>query len=168
MTNFVRPVSLPPQCASDMAAGANAVGAAIAAALAGVGPGGDPAAARVSDLEQQQRDLTAARRANARDLRNEQKKRKRLQEKARSLSTDDLQDILIARAAAGAKAKARPKPKAKAKAAAAAAAGGDDPAAAAAVDDPAAAAAAGDPAAAAAADDPAAAAAADEAAREEY
>jgi hypothetical protein len=150
-----------------MAAGANAVGAAIAAALAGVGPGGDPAAARVSDLEQQQRDLTAARRANARDLRNEQKKRKRLQEKARSLSTDDLQDILIARAAAGAKAKARPKPKAKAKAAAAAA-GGDDPAAAAAVDDPAAAAAAGDPAAAAAADDPAAAAAADEAAREEY
>jgi hypothetical protein len=149
-----------------MAAGANAVGAAIAAALAGVGPGGDPAAARVSDLEQQQRDLTAARRANARDLRNEQKKRKRLQEKARSLSTDDLQDILIARAAAGAKAKARPKPKAKAKAAAAA--GGDDPAAAAAVDDPAAAAAAGDPAAAAAADDPAAAAAADEAAREEY
>jgi hypothetical protein len=151
-----------------MAAGANAVGAAIAAALAGVGPGGDPAAARVSDLEQQQRDLTAARRANARDLRNEQKKRKRLQEKARSLSTDDLQDILIARAAAGAKAKARPKPKAKAKAAAAAAAGGDDPAAAAAVDDPAAAAAAGDPAAAAAADDPAAAAAADEAAREEY
>ena len=167
MTNFVRPVSLPPQCASDMAAGANAVGAAIAAALAGVGPGGDPAAARVSDLEQQQRDLTAARRANARDLRNEQKKRKRLQEKARSLSTDDLQDILIARAAAGAKAKARPKPKAKAKAAAAAA-GGDDPAAAAAVDDPAAAAAAGDPAAAAAADDPAAAAAADEAAREEY
>jgi hypothetical protein len=168
VTNFVRPVSLPPQCASDMAAGANAVGAAIAAALAGVGPGGDPAAARVSDLEQQQRDLTAARRANARDLRNEQKKRKRLQEKARSLSTDDLQDILIARAAAGAKAKARPKPKAKAKAAAAAAAGGDDPAAAAAVDDPAAAAAAGDPAAAAAADDPAAAAAADEAAREEY
>ena len=39
MTNFVRPVSLPPQGASDMAAGANAVGAAIAAALAGVACG---------------------------------------------------------------------------------------------------------------------------------
>ena len=44
-----------------------------------------------------------------RELRNEERKRRRLVEKARSLSTEDLVTILGARAAAKAKAKAKAK-----------------------------------------------------------
>lgn len=115
--------------AAGAAPAAGAAGHAIAAALAGIGAGDDPAARRLADLQQQDRDLKAAKRANTHAIKNEQRKTQRLKERAKTLSTEDLQDILIQRAAAAAKAKAKPKAKAKAAvvpAAAAAAAPADD------------------------------------------
>ena len=87
-------------------------------------------------LHAQQRDLTAQRRANAKELAKEERKRKRALEQARGLSDEDLIGIIASRASAKAKAQtkgaAKAKAKAKAKAAAgAAAAGPADPAAAA-------------------------------------
>ena len=95
----------------------------VAAALAGVAAGDDPAARGMAQLQVDHRDLLQQRKANAQAIKNEVKKNKRLKDKAKNLSTADLQDILIQRAAAAAKPKAKPKAKAKA---AAVPAGHDD------------------------------------------
>ena len=97
-------------------------GGAIAAALAGVVAGDVPAANRMAGLQAAQRQLRQPKKANASALKNELKRTKRLKEKAKNLSTADLQDILIQRAVAKAKAKPKAAPKA---APAAALAGGD-------------------------------------------
>ena len=104
--------------AGGLAAGAAPAGGgpglAIAAALAGVAAGDDPAAMRMAQLQVDHRQLLQQRKANAQAIKNEVKKNKRLKDKAKNLSTADLQDILIQRAAAAAKPKAKPKAKAKA------------------------------------------------------
>ena len=105
--------------------------AAIAAALAGVGAADDPAALRLQNLQQEYQNLAAARKQNAKEMRSEKKKVKRLKDKAKNLSTTDLQDILIARAAEAAKGKGKGKGKAKGKAMPGAAAGAPPAAAAA-------------------------------------
>ena len=86
-----------------------------AAALAAVGAAGDPDGAWLAQLLQQQKDLKAQKRTNALAIRNESRKKQRLVEKAKALSTAELLEVVGVRAAAEAKAKA----KAKAKAAAA-------------------------------------------------
>ena len=70
---------------------------------------GDPNYTALKDLTGHRRDLQKRRDALNRQLRNTEKKRTRLLERARSLSSDDLLAIVAARAAA----KAKPKPKAK-------------------------------------------------------
>ena len=81
------------------------------ALLAGVG---DEAGGRIAALEEQRRRLAAERKEVLRTLRNEQRKRKRLIEKAKTLTNSDLMEVLGARAAAKAKAVAKAKAKAKA------------------------------------------------------
>ena len=102
-----------------------------AAVLAAVGGVGDAGADRIAQLAQQQRDLLEDRRRVSSELRNETKKRKRLMEQAKKLSTADLVAVLGARQNAQANPKAKAKGKAKAKAAAAAVAAGAAAAAAA-------------------------------------
>ena len=92
--------------------------AAAAAALAALG-GADPAADELARLRQQQIDLAAQRRATAKALAREERKRKRALDLARGLSDEDLIGIIASRASAKAKAKAKGKAKAKAKAKAA-------------------------------------------------
>ena len=75
---------------------------------------GDPGAHQ-QELEARRKQILRERDEVRRALRNEDRKRQRLIEKAKGLSNQDLMDILAARAAA--KAKAKPKAKAKAKAA---------------------------------------------------
>ena len=76
---------------------------------------GDEQAQRAAALEERRRALQEERKALAKEIRNEERKRKRRLEKARGLSTDDLLEIAASRAAQ-AKAKAGGKAKAKAKA----------------------------------------------------
>ena len=64
---------------------------------------------RIAQLRAQQATIHEERKRVQRELRNEERKRRRLVEKARSLSTEDLVTILGARAAAKAKAKAKAK-----------------------------------------------------------
>ena len=79
--------------------------------------GDDPAArARLQQLEDQQRQLQAAKKRLAKDIANEQRKKARLMEKARGLSDADLAAIIGERAAVAAKAKAKAKAAAKGKA----------------------------------------------------
>ena len=112
--------------AAAAAAAANPAALQLAAAVAGVGAGDDPAAVRLTQLQQDQQRLAAQKRTNTQLIKNELKKKQRLKDKARQLSTQELQEVLVSRAAAEAtakaKAKAKPKPKAKAKAVAAPAA----------------------------------------------
>jgi hypothetical protein len=119
------------------------VGAAVpaghAAVLAAVGGVGDAAANRIQQLAQQKRDLANQRKRVASELKNEQKKKQRIMNKAKTLDTADLVQILAVRAAAKAKPKAKGKAKAKAKGAVAgggAAHAGGGAAAVAAVPDP--------------------------------
>ena len=69
---------------------------------------------RISQLRAEQRALREDAKAVSQRLRNEQRKRRRLMEKARNLNTEDLVMILGARAAAKGMAKAKAKAKAKA------------------------------------------------------
>ena len=77
---------------------------------------GDQGLEQLTDLENRRKRLYAEREALQKDIRNAERKRLRLIEKARGLSDTDLLDIMATRAAA--KAKAHAKAKAKAKAAA--------------------------------------------------
>jgi peptidoglycan hydrolase CwlO-like protein len=87
---------------------------------------GDPISSALKDLGDQRSRLRKQRDDLNRHIRNEEKKRARLIERARNLSNDDLLSIMGSRAVATAKAKPKAKGKAKAKAADAsgAAAGG--------------------------------------------
>ena len=76
---------------------------------------GDEQAQRAAALEERRRALQEERKSLAKEIRNEERKRKRRLEKARGLSNDDLLEIAASRAAQ-AKAKAGGKAKAKAKA----------------------------------------------------
>ena len=60
----------------------------------------------MESLEKQRADLQAARTQLSKEIRRENKKRKRLVSKAKGLSEDDLMNVLIMKAQAKAKAKA--------------------------------------------------------------
>ena len=79
--------------------------------------GAAPAAAELARLRQLRTDLAEQRKANAKALAGEERKRKRALDLARGLSDEDLIGIIASRASAKAKAKAKAKGKAKAKAA---------------------------------------------------
>ena len=81
----------------------------IAAARALLEAAGDAPMDRVAALQQQKRDLQAQRSAVAKAIKNEAKKRRRVLDRAKTLSTDDLLSVVAARAAAKAKAKAKGK-----------------------------------------------------------
>ena len=76
---------------------------------------GDASAGRLETLAAEQRRLLAERRRVQADIVKEGKKRKRLMEKARSLSDADLLSVIASRAQAKAQAKTKAKAKAKAK-----------------------------------------------------
>ena len=76
---------------------------------------GDVRGARLAALRQRESELLAERRLLARETKNEDRKRRRLMERARGLSFDDLHLIVDQMAVAKAKAAAKPKPKPKAK-----------------------------------------------------
>jgi len=88
-------------------------GVAVWAAAAAVG---DVLGNRLKEMGDRRNELKRERDQLAKDLRNSQKRRDRLIEKARGLSDQDLMDILAQRAQANAKAAAKPKAKPKAKA----------------------------------------------------
>ena len=75
---------------------------------------GDQSATELAQLEQRKKELQAQREIVKRDLRNAQRKRVRLLERARGLTDADLTSILATRAAAKAKAKAKASAKAAA------------------------------------------------------
>ena len=77
---------------------------------------GDPSSTALKDLAGQRRDLRKQRDELNRQIRNEERKRARLLERARNLSNDDLLSILGSRAAAKANAKPKAKGAAKGKA----------------------------------------------------
>ena len=85
---------------------------------------GDPAADSLADLNTRRKDLLAERRRVAKAIKNQEKQRQRIVERARGLSDDTLIAIVASRACAkvkaAAKAKAKPKAKSCAKAGAAA------------------------------------------------
>ena len=62
---------------------------------------------RMQTLEQERRALNGERKRLARELKNESQKRRRLLQKARNLSIDDLLQVAMTRSAAKAKAKAK-------------------------------------------------------------
>ena len=76
---------------------------------------GDVRGNRLAALKQRENQLLIERRTLLRDCKNEERKRRRLLEKARGLSHDDLHLLVGQMAAAKAKAAAKPKSKAKAK-----------------------------------------------------
>ena len=67
----------------------------------------DASAGAVAVLEERRAALHAERAQVKKDLRNETRKRKRLLAKAKGLSTDDLLNVVVMKAAAKAKAKAK-------------------------------------------------------------
>ena len=77
---------------------------------------GDPNSTALKDLAEQRRDLRKQRDELNRQIRNEERKRARLLERARNLSNDDLLSILGSRATAKANAKPKAKGAAKGKA----------------------------------------------------
>ena len=89
--------------------------AAAAAALAAAADVGDVAGNRIAQLQGDARLLLAERKRISKELKNEDAKRKRLMDKAKQLSDDDLVTILGARAEARTRAAAKAKAKAKAK-----------------------------------------------------
>ena len=107
---------------------AGGAGGALAAIVAGLGANDDASANRLTALHQQQANLAAQRRATQKLIKNETAKKKRILEKARRLTNEELLEVMVSRGAAKAKAKAKAAAKAAAVAPAAAA-----PAAAAAV-----------------------------------
>jgi hypothetical protein len=84
--------------------------------MALLGVQGDNRANRVTDLAQQNRDLARQRQQVAKDLKAEKRKRRKIMEKAQTLSTEDVVEVLAARAKAAANPKAKAKATAKAKA----------------------------------------------------
>ena len=84
---------------------------------------GAPLHDRLAELEHEQRELQAQKRRLSMDIKNEQRRKTRLLEKARGLSNEELGAIIGMRAVAEAKAKAKAKANAKAKAKAKAAPG---------------------------------------------
>lgn len=63
---------------------------------------------RIEALDAQRKDIARQKKDIARELKNEQQKRRRLMSKARNLSTEDLLNVVVSRAAS-AKAKAKAK-----------------------------------------------------------
>ena len=63
---------------------------------------------RIQELAEQRRQLKAQQRANQKEIKKAQRKRKDILSKARTLSDADLLSVVAARAAAKAKAKAGP------------------------------------------------------------
>ena len=107
------PVVLAP--VNDAVVGAAGDGEAAAAAVANiVGNLADPVAQRVADLEERRRALVQGRKAVQKDLRNEQRKKRRLLDKAKTLSDGDLLQVIATRAKAKSVAEAKAKAKAKA------------------------------------------------------
>ena len=88
-------------------------GAGVWAAAAGIG---DAAADEVAALQLRRKELRQERDAVSKDLRNAERKRQRLLERARGLSDDDLLALVAARAVAKGHAKAKANGKARAKA----------------------------------------------------
>jgi hypothetical protein len=88
--------------------------AAAVAQLAALGDGGDQGAIRLAQLTLQKQQLQAAKKTNQQTIKNEKAKRKRIQDKAKKLSTSELLEVVVLRAAAEAKAKAKAKAKAAA------------------------------------------------------
>jgi hypothetical protein len=84
----------------------------------------DSAADRIAELKAERAELLAEKKRVQKDLKNEERKRRRLVEKARNLSMHDLATVLGVRVAAAAS-KAKPKAKAKAQAKAKEKAGGE-------------------------------------------
>lgn len=89
---------------------------AAAAVAAMIGNLCDPGAQRVADLEAQRRALVYERKQVQKELKNEQRKRRRILEKAKTLSDSELCQVMAARAKAKAVAQAKAVAKAKAKA----------------------------------------------------
>jgi hypothetical protein len=86
--------------------------------FAALGPLTDVTRDRISALEERRRELAAQRKVVLKDLKNEQRRNRRLFEKAKVLSNDELISIIASRQAAVAKAKAKSKAKERAAAAA--------------------------------------------------
>ena len=113
-----------PACATDFGEEANpATAAATATGSPSASSGGVWEAAalighhtleQLTDLENKKKKLCIEKQALQKDIRNAERKRLRLKEKARGLSDSDLLDILASRATAKAKAHAKAKSKAKA------------------------------------------------------
>ena len=72
-----------------------------AAALALIANSGDRVGDRLNQLKQQKAELARKKKQVAKDLKNEEKRKKRLMDKAQSLSEADLVDILAAKANKG-------------------------------------------------------------------
>ena len=120
-TALARALVVVPRCAASATPSPTPAAAMWAAAAAA----GDPSSAAFVELLERRKALKRERDQLTRDLRNADKRRVRLVEKARGLSDDDLVHILAARASAKAKAGARAKPKPRAKARCAACADGE-------------------------------------------
>ena len=108
--------------AAAIAHGVEAAAGREAAAIQAAQALGDVAGDRVNSLEEQKRELTQRKRDVQRAIRAEQKRRKRVMEKAQGLSDQELLSVIATRAAK-AKAKAPPSAKAKARAKATASSG---------------------------------------------
>ena len=89
-----------------MAGVENSVAARVREALHGAN---DETLDRMQTLEQERRALNVERKRIARELKNESQKRRRLLQKARNLSIDDLLQVAMTRSAAKAKATAKAK-----------------------------------------------------------
>ena len=70
---------------------------------------GDTRSAQIAALKARQKALQVQRTALAKTIKNENKKRQRIVDKAKTLSTEDLLAVVASRAAAKAKAKAKAK-----------------------------------------------------------
>ena len=95
---------------------AEAAAAAVAAAAAAAAAANAAAGPSISDLRNTVAELKAQQKRAAQQLKNEEKKRARNQDRARGLSDADLLALLAERHAPAAKAKGKAKGKAKAKA----------------------------------------------------
>ena len=107
------PAAAVPAAAVPAAAALPAVGAGVWAAAVAMG---DPAVDHLSALAERKRTLEAERQRLALDIRNAERKKARLVERARGLSDVGLMQIVASRAVANAKANAKATAKAKAKA----------------------------------------------------
>ena len=69
---------------------------------------------RIAALDERKKEIAAQKRDVAKQLKNEQQKRRRLMAKARNLSTEDLLNVVVSRAAIAKSEKAKAKAKASA------------------------------------------------------